>query len=212
MKKAKKLLVMVAALALTAAIAVGGTLAYLTSTTEVVQNTFTVGKVAITLDEADVNLQGEIESEERVLGNEYKLMPGHEYIKDPTVTVKADSEESYVRMIVTISDLADVKAAFGADFLPQYFVTGWDNDIWETTGQVIETNDTAAYEFRYYKTVETVDKEDLKLEPLFKTIKVPGSVENEALAALEEMEINVIAYAIQADGFDDAEAAWAAFE
>ena len=212
MKKAKKILVMVAALALTAALAIGGTLAYLTSTTEVVQNTFTVGKVAITLDEADVNLQGEIESEERVLGNEYKLMPGHEYIKDPTVTVKADSEESYVRMIVTISDLADVKAAFGADFLPQYFVTGWDNDIWETTGQVIETNDTAAYEFRYYKTVETVDKEDLKLEPLFKTIKVPGSVENEALAALEEMEINVIAYAIQADGFDDAEAAWAAFE
>ena len=140
-------------------------------------------------------------------------MPGHTYVKDPTVTVKAGSEASYIRMIVTISDIAEVKAVLGNDYLPQNFVEGWDDAKWLTTGQIIETNDTAVYEFRYYDTVETVgDTDDTALEPLFTAIKMPGSVDNDNLAKLDEMEINVIAYAIQADGFADAEAAWAAFE
>lgn len=232
MKKTKKILAMACAMALSAAIAVGGTLAYLTSTTEVVTNTFTVGKVGITLDESKVEEYGEkylkevkegdkityAETENkdeaaRVMGNEYKLMPGHKYIKDPTVTVKAGSESSYIRMIVTISDLADVKAVLGNDFLPQNFVEGWNNDKWATTGQIIETNDTAVYEFWYHEPVSTVGAtDDLALEPLFTHIKVPGTVDNDGLKALDEMEIQVVAHAIQADGFDNAEAAWAAWE
>lgn len=225
MKKTKKILAMACAMALSAAIAVGGTLAYLTSTTEVVTNTFTVGKVAITLDEADVNEYGQKLNDkdgiwkegdtlaDRVMGNEYKLMPGHKYFKDPTVTVKAGSESSYIRMIVTISDIADVKAVLGNDFLPQNFVEGWNNDKWATTGQIIETNDTAVYEFWYHEPVSTDGAtDDLALEPLFTHIKVPGTVDNDGLKALDEMEIQVIAQAIQADGFANAEAAWAAWE
>ena len=215
MKTTKKALLLTLCAVLLVVSTVFVTMAYLTSTTDVVKNTFTFGKVAISLDEAKVDLYGvPEEGAARVTKNDYKLIPGHTYTKDPTVTVKADSEESYIRMIVTISDLADVKAVFGEDFLPQYFVEGWDDAKWITTGEIVEDaeKNTATYEFRYFETVSTVDGEDKALEPLFTEIVIPGEVSNENLAKLGELEINVIANAIQADGFAGPDAAWAAFE
>ena len=72
------------------------TMAYLTSKTDVVTNTFTVGKVTITLDEADVDLMGVKDGDTRVKANEYKLIPGHTYIKDPTIHVAGDSENCWL--------------------------------------------------------------------------------------------------------------------
>ena len=98
--KSKALLLTLCAVLLVAA-SVLGTMAYLTST-DTVTNTFTVGNVEIKLDETDVtNPTGS-----RVQANSYKLMPGTTYTKDPTVTVKAGSEESYVRMKVTFNNAA----------------------------------------------------------------------------------------------------------
>ena len=103
--KSKALLLTLCAVLLVAA-SVLGTMAYLTST-DTVTNTFTVGKVEIKLDEAKVNADGiPVEGADRVKANSYKLMPGTTYTKDPTVTVKAGSEESYVRMKVTFNNAA----------------------------------------------------------------------------------------------------------
>ena len=102
--KSKALLLTLCAVLLVAA-SVLGTMAYLTSSAEV-KNTFTVGKVEIKLDETDVtNPTGP-----RVQANSYKLMPGTTYTKDPTVTVKAGSEESYVRMKVTFNNASKLMA------------------------------------------------------------------------------------------------------
>ena len=102
--KSKALLLTLCAVLLVAA-SVLGTMAYLTST-DTVTNTFTVGKVEIKLDETDVtNPTGP-----RVQANSYKLMPGTTYTKDPTVTVKAGSEESYVRMKVTFNNATEIIA------------------------------------------------------------------------------------------------------
>lgn len=102
--KSKALLLTLCAVLLIAA-SVLGTMAYLTST-DTVTNTFTVGKVEIKLDETDVtNPTGP-----RVKANSYKLMPGTTYTKDPTVTVKAGSEESYVRMKVTFNNATEIIA------------------------------------------------------------------------------------------------------
>jgi len=102
--KSKALLLTLCAVLLVAA-SVLGTMAYLTST-DTVTNTFTVGKVEIKLDETDVtNPTGP-----RVTANSYKLMPGTTYTKDPTVTVKAGSEESYVRMKVTFNNAKKIIA------------------------------------------------------------------------------------------------------
>ena len=62
--------------------AIGGTLAWLTSKSDSLVNTFTIGNVAITLAETT--------------GNDYKVTPGVPFAKDPKVTVTAGSEACWV--------------------------------------------------------------------------------------------------------------------
>lgn len=107
--KSKALLLTLCAVLLIAA-SVLGTMAYLTSTAKV-ENTFTIGKVEIKLDEAKVTADGiPVEGAARVTENSYKLMPGTTYTKDPTVTVLKGSEDSYVRMKVTFNNATEIIA------------------------------------------------------------------------------------------------------
>lgn len=208
----KKTIALALALVMVFGATMGGTFAYLTSQTDVVTNTFTVGKVAITLDEAKVDEYGVKDGATRVKGNEYKLIPGHTYTKDPTVTVKAGSEDSYVRMIVTINCADALTSIFGADFLPQDFVEGWNAETWVSTGNTISNGNNLIYEFWYKDIVKADADADKALEALFTTFTMPGDVDATDLAALEDLEINVIAHAIQADGFDDANDAWSSWD
>ena len=211
MKKFKALLVVACALLLVAA-SVFGTMAYLTSTDEV-KNTFTVGKVNIKLDEAQVNADGTpVANAERVKANEYKLLPGHTYNKDPMVTVLSGSESSYVKMTVTFSKANELDAIFapnGANLTSIF--NGYDASNWSAKGN---TKDAAAntrtYEF-WYKEAVGAPEGNVALDALFDSITVPGEITKEQLATIEGMTITVNAYAIQADGFADADAAWAAF-
>ena len=113
----KPLLTLCCALLLVAA-GVFGTLAYLTGT-DTVNNTFTVGNVKITLDEAKVTTDGTpVEGADRVKANEYHLLPGHTYTKDPTVTVKANSEACWLFVKVTESENLDT-------FITYAIAEGW---------------------------------------------------------------------------------------
>ena len=135
----KALLMMLCAVMLVAA-SVFGTIAYFTDS-ESVANTFTVGKVGLKLDEAKVDVAGnpvdkegnvvtELSNAERTEeGNEYHLIPGHTYVKDPTVTVDAGSEAAYVRMIVTVENIDQLMKA-----LPQSETIIGDDG---TTSQVV---------------------------------------------------------------------------
>lgn len=209
----KKLLIMSVAMVLVCAFAVGMTIAYLTSTDRVV-NTFTVGNVQIELDEADVDEYGRVPQGSpapRVKANSYKLIPGHTYTKDPTVTVLSGSEESYIKMTVTVTKsdvLDDIFASNGAQ-LTEIF-TGFGSN-WEYKSNTEDTeNKTRTYEF-WYKTTVDAREDAVKLEPLFTSIVVPDFITGDQLAELQTMTITVNAYAIQADGFANAEAAWTAF-
>jgi len=215
MKTQTKILLLAISAVILVTATVLGTIAYLTDRDEVV-NTFTVGDVQIDLTEADVTPQGvPVQGADRVKDNDYHLIPGRTYVKDPTVTVLANSEESYVRMFVTIDNYTAIKAAFGAGFLPQNYVNGtWDNTVWvyEATTEDA-TADTVTYEFRYYKTVDTLNGADLDLEPLFTEFTLPGTVTGENLRNLANgFDISVVAHAVQAATFADADAAWAAFD
>lgn len=217
--KTKALLMSLCAVLLVAA-SVLGTMAYLTDSKDV-NNTFTVGNVAITLDEAKVDDNGNaidkqgkqvtnLADAERVPGNAYKLLPGHTYTKDPTVTVKTPSVESYVKMTVTFTKANALDAIFaptGANLL-QIF-QGYNAANWTYKGNTKE-GDTRTYEF-WYKTTVDATAAAQTLEPLFTSIVVPGTIDNDDLASINGMTINVNAYAIQADGFTDAADAWAHF-
>ena len=233
--KSKALLLTLCAVLLVAA-SVLGTMAYLTST-DTVTNTFTVGKVEIKLDETDVTNQ----TGPRVQANSYKLMPGTTYTKDPTVTVKAGSEESYVRMKVTFNNATKIIAlCTDPEFADE--VTGaenafplirmvkfveanaakWDgiipDNMVETEDMLAmpkyfaydKTADTLTYIFYYRETV-TATTADVVLPVLFDSITVPGWVTGEQLAELNNFKITVVAEAIQAGSFANADKAWAAF-
>ena len=226
-KLTKALLVTLCAVLLVAG-SVLGTLAYLTARTEVVENTFTVGDVQISLDEVvvnpdgtpvDGNGDGSYDREEK--GNEYHLVPGKTYPKDPTVTVKGKSEPSYVRMMVTINCISELKAIFGKDFLPQNYVAGWYPEKWECVSTVENDDNTVTYEFRYHSVVDASGSDaDITLEPLFTHFTIPGEVDNAQLKTIDALEIAVEGHAIQAATFVDDEvtgtsaedAAWAAFD
>ena len=212
MKKTKAILMALCAVLLVAA-SVMGTLAYLTST-DTVTNTFTVGNVQIKLDEAAANPDGSlVNGADRVKANSYKLLPGHTYNKDPMVTVLKGSESSYIKMTVTFSKAAELDAIFtptGADMTSIF--DGYNSANWIYKGN---TKDAAAntrtYEFWYKEAVAAPDA-NVALDALFDSITVPGTITNTQLATIEGMTITVNAYAIQADGFDNAEAAWAAYD
>ena len=209
--KSKALLLTLCAVLLVAA-SVMGTMAYLTSTDKV-ENTFTVGKVAIKLDEAKANTDGSlVDGAARVKANEYKLLPGHTYNKDPMVTVLSGSESSYIKMTVTFSKAGALDAIFaptGADLTSIF--NGYDSANWIYKGNTKDAStDTRTYEF-WYKEPVGAPTADVALDALFDSITVPGTITNEQLATIEGMTITVNAYAIQADGFADADAAWAAY-
>lgn len=211
MKTAKKAMLMTLCAIILVVATVFGTMAYLTSDDEVV-NTFTVGNVAIKLDEAPVDGNGKATTGDRVKANSYKLLPGHVYDKDPTVTVLAGSEESYVKMTVTFSKASALDAIFaptGADLTSIF--KGYDAANWTAKGNTKDTTaDTRTYEF-WYKEAVGAPTADVALDALFDSITVPGTITKEQLATIEGMTITVNAYAIQADGFATADAAWTAF-
>ena len=239
MKTKSKALLMTLCAVLLVAASVLGTMAYLTSTDEV-ENTFTVGKVKITLDEAKVNADGTVNGTERVKGNEYKLMPGHTYVKDPTVTVKAPSVDSYVRMKVTFNNAAaiialctnpdweedapvEIQGAWPLLYMVNFTENSakWDGitldnmtDAEEMLGNAkyfVKSGDTLTYYF-YYTEKVGAPTADNKLAVLFDSITVPEWVTGEQLEKLNGFKISVVAEAIQADGTGTADEAWAKFE
>lgn len=185
MKKTKKALLLSLCAVMLVTASVLGTMAYLTSTDEVV-NTFTVGNVAITLDETDVDNSTPGEND-RDKANEYKLMPGKEYVKDPIVHVDADSEDCYlfVKVANEIADIEDTKTV-----LEQMGEHGWVAVDGAEGVYVYTQNDVLA-----------VVKGDTDVT-VFDTFKVSGNVDNDTLASHTGKKIDVTAYAIQADGFD----------
>lgn len=201
----KKILALALVFCLALALGIGGTLAYLTST-DTVTNTFTVGNVSIKLDEAKVGTDGKAltgDSAERVKENSYKLMPGHTYDKDPTVTVNAGSEESYIKVVVTVNKTAELDKIFKAheDFAivedkannVAGVVAGYDSNKWtlQNKGGEKDSNGNRTYTFYYYKTVSAVGNgkggkdADEVLEDLFTSITIPGSLTNEEIETLQ---------------------------
>ena len=194
--RTKALLMSLCAIVLSVATAYG-TYAYFTSS-DSATNTFTVGSVGITLDEAKVDADGKvITGANRVQTNEYHLIPGHSYIKDPTVHV-ADNSESAWLFVEVNNGIADIEAATAK---------GTIADQIKDNGWSLLPGKTNIYYCQYTKGGEKnfVVFEEFKIDG-DKTVNVPDgeNVPNGKfdIAAYEDATVTITAYAIQLPGFE----------
>ena len=250
--KHKSLLLGAVAVMLTAALAIGGTIAYFSDETETKTNTFTVGKVDITLTEPawDENA-------------DHTLMPSTSYAKDPTITVSQDSQPSWVFMKVSMNKFnswlrlacimndespavgglnlidydncsADCQGHFNTEGLTALFSDsryqavldqwfgGIDHSAWKVMN-LDELRDTliASWSDPSIKTLDAIIGYKTVLTAsqsvtLFDSVTMPADVTSEQLSDSRfnsdsaSWKLNVTGYAVQAEGVETLDAAYAA--
>lgn len=221
----KKIFAIVLCVAMLAIAVIGGTMAYFTDT-DAQTNTFTAGKVGISLDEAIVakdaagNLvaTGSRTDETQTLQN-YHLFPAMKVTKDPTITVAADSEDAYIAAVVTITgDIYDLIGVAGYDNIDitklasgglmakaSTQVQGWNglSMVYETEDCVIyQDADKANNTWNLYIFMKSAQVANAKVV-LFDTLTIPARWDNAEMAKVNGMNITVTAYATQTNGFAD---------
>lgn len=198
--KKKNILSLVLALALVAALAVGGTLAYFTDQDET-HNTFVMGKIDMNLDESssdDPNVPGWTEN-----GLEYKnVVPGDEQTKKARVTVKKGSEDCYVMVNVAFgmpeAFTAQDKAAL-TDSVKAQIEAG----KWEVT-KLADGTLRCVYKDGENRIVHALEN-DVELM-LFEKVIIPKEFKNNT--AGQTFTIDLKAYAIQSDNLEYAPTIW----
>ena len=187
MKNAKKIIALLLCAVLLVAGSVAGTLAYLTSTSDTVKNTFTVGNVNIKLEEYDVDPQTGVKDTSKVVTGltDLELAPGRKIAKNPFITVDSKSEECWLF----------VKIENGLEGAGQIiYAEGWT--------QITGTN-----YYQYANKVAAGTKVDV-----FTQFNCDTTLDNTALAEFNGKEIKITAYAIQTEGFATVGAAWTAIK
>lgn len=225
MSKKKILTLAISAIIAVTAIA-SASLAYLTDT-KTADNTFTMGNVKITLDEAPVDKNGKATDGDRVSANEYGIdavYPGAVLDKDPTVH-NVGKNAAYVRAVVTIENgmnwlglynenvwTAPQEDAFNA-MINNTLGEGWElvDIAYDMSGPNHPTSDFVAT-LKYTQPLAA----GADTTPMFSEIAFPAKLTaNDVTIRISqdgEFHINVVAQAIQTNGFDSWEAAFEAFD
>lgn len=192
--KMRKILLTVFSALLIVCLSVGATVAYLTSTDEV-KNTFTVGDVRINLQETVVDEYGVATSTNlgTTEGNNYKLMPGHTYTKDPIVFVNPGSENAWLFVKVE-NGIADIEAADVDEENPTTIAGQMTKDNTWT----LVSGTTNVYAYKYIGT-------DGTQALVFSSFTI---ADNADISEYADAKIVITAYAVQAAGFATAEDAW----
>ena len=173
-----KTFVAMLALVLVIGCAVGGTVAWLVSSTNAVVNTFTYGDINITLGETT--------------GATYKIIPGVNIDKDPKVTVKKDSEACWLFVKV------EEKGTFVANKVTYSIADGWT--------KLDGTNIPANVYYRSVDAVKAdTDFAVLKDNKIYVSEELSKS---DIQSITAQPKLTFTAYAVQKDGIADADTAW----
>ena len=194
----KKALAMLLSLVLVIGCVAGGTLAWLTATSNEVNNVFTTSDIGVTLEESDdLNL---------------KMVPGWTITKDPKATVTAGSEDCYLFVKVE-------KSANFDDFMTYEIADGW-TELPDTDGvyyMVFDSQDNAnenemGVAYSVLANDQVLVSEDVTKEQMnaFDTNK-DGTLSDDEKKALPNLSFSAYAvqlYSTNGTKFSD-EAAWA---
>lgn len=195
----KRTLALLMAVVMLLGVTVGGTIAWLTATATEVKNTFTVGDVAIKLYETDNNGT-------ETQTNEYQLVPGNEYKKDPKVEVLSDTNvDCYLFVKFTENEEAKKYLNYESTLTSENGwkkliddVNGEDDDVWYRT---VSTTDSTK---SWYLLGADSDNTYANGYVGINSIEVTKATMSEADAA----ELKWNAFAVQKDNLSVAEA-WA---
>ena len=211
-------LIMVIALALTTL--VGGTLAYFTDEDNAT-NTFAMGSVDILLDEAPVDYEPETYTwvadfeADRVKANTYGdeeglLYPGAVLPKDPTIH-NVGLNDAYVRLKLTINaDFLDcVMCGDGETEYLELFLEMADVDVYNW---LYETDYVEDGVWTLVARYDEILKPGEDTTALFTQLVIPTELEEVGNFAGQDIDMDLLAEAIQAASFADADEAWAAFD
>ncbi len=198
-----KLLLAVAAVTVCAMLVIGGTLAYFTADATKT-NTFTVGKIGASLSETNWDSSGSAAAR--------TIAPSRVIAKDPEITITADSEACYARMVVTMptalyngSNLKPNNAANTFVTFTAPNPTLWGDAIVSTTSNATTTK-------IYYKynngAVIPNSTNNTNLGDLYTSITIAGTATNDQMLTLANLGANfsivVNAYVVQSEGFTGA--------
>ena len=167
----KKVLAIALAVVLLVGVVIGGTMAWFTDKTQVIENTFTVGNIDIELEETDSDQDQDPDK------NAYKMIPGWTITKDPVATVLENSEDCY--LFVKLDKVNDFDK-----YMTYEMADGWTE---------LETG-------VYYREVTTGDADQEFQIIKNNTVTVKDTVtkgDMDALTATTYPKLNVTAYAVQ---------------
>lgn len=188
----KKIFIIVVSILSVCSFLIGTSVAFLTSKTDEVINTFTYGDINIKIEETDTQ-----DNDNNEFTNSYKMLPGNKITKDPKITVLKNSEDSY--LFVEIKESENFK-----DFMTYEIAEGWI--LLEDTNNV------------YVREVTKQDKDQEFYVLKDNTVTVKESVTKQMLNNLDKdgttnyPTLSFIAYAVQRDSkieaIDTAKEAW----
>lgn len=211
----KRFVAILLCVTLVALAAIGATFAYLTDT-KTVDNTFTMGNVAIKLDETNVNDP----TGDRVTSNAYSVYPGAVVKKDPIVH-NTGKNAAYIRATVNVSNWMNLVGAYYPDFKETFPNDGYKAALnllvgelgkgWSVVG--VEAGDTftiGQFDAKFILKYEGTLAAGADTTAMFQTVTIPAGIDNANTDSFKE--VKVVAQAIQADGFETWEDAFAAYD
>lgn len=211
----KRFVAILLCVTLVALAAIGATFAYLTDTKSV-NNTFTMGNVAIKLDETNVNDP----TGDRVTSNAYNVYPGAVVKKDPIVH-NVGANAAYIRATVNVSNWMNLCAAYYPDFGIHFPEAGYEKSLellvgqlgegWSVVGVTIgDTFTDGAFGAKFILKYDGKLAAGADTTAMFQKVTIPAGIDNANTDSFKE--VKVVAQAIQADGFETWEDAFAAYD
>lgn len=201
----KKSFIMALALVLVLGIAIGGTVAWLTASTDPVTNTFTVGDIDIELKETKKPDGTENADKSAVTNWSAQLVPGKEYTKNPVVSVEASTNvdvylfvkfeennnpSNYLTYTSTLNDTNNWKQGKGEKTTENPDGDGIPKNVWYREVKIGDTT----------KSWRLLDGDKVTVKDTLTKDNMP--------AANATPVLKYTAAAIQMDGFDTAADAW----
>lgn len=213
----KRFVAILLCMTLVALAAIGATFAYLTDS-KTVNNTFTMGNVAIKLDETNVNDP----TGDRVTSNAYNVYPGAVVTKDPIVH-NTGKNAAYIRATVNVSNWMNLCAAYYPESGFEFTKPGYEKSLellvgtlgegWSVVG--VTRGDTftiGQFDAKFILKYDGKLAAGADTTAMFQKVIIPAGIDNASADAGSFSSVKVVAQAIQADGFDTWEDAFAAYD